>query len=642
MLSLDQGKLTYGTPFHDQLLQRIRERKEMSDRKMKNFHRQWDDADDSMRAYIHEREIDKKRKDKKKYDGEVDYITLEVPYTYAIVMTAHTYYTSVMLSRSPVWQFTGRHGETQESVQAVEAIMDYQLRNGEHLPVLYNWLYDLARYSLGIIGVYWDKEEKVICRYEKVQKTFMGIPFPGETTKKVEEIVPGYEGNKLFNVRPYDFYPDPRVAIWNFQKGEFCIRDTSEGYHDLIATAHTTPGYYINLKALGDNLKERGNDIQQGSSRIELPLQPGEAGNAPGPGFVKITDAYVKLIPSVWGLGDSKRVELWCFHIAEDAVIIRAAPLGLYHNKFPFSVMEGNFGSEEFAKFGMLEIIRPLTDILTWLVNSHFYNVRRVLNNQLVVDPSMVVQKDLLKPGQRIIRLKPAAYGRDVRTAIHQLQHVDVTRSHLQDVAFVEAMIQRVSAVVDNVMGMVNTSGRKTATEVRSANTTATTRLKTPVEYNSALAWFPLSQMLISNTQQLMSMERKFAVAGNTMQTAQKFIEVSPQSIAGNFDMVPVDGALPIDRLAQASLWKEVIAQVGRSPQIAQAWDLNGMLMHTMMLAGERNIDRFKINVLPPGVAPGQGMVPLQGMTGGKQNGGRGIDGRGPGSAATGTSGGVI
>jgi hypothetical protein len=137
-------------------------------------------------------------------------------------------------------------------------------------------------------------------------------------------------------------------------------------------------------------------------------------------------------------------------------------------------------------------------------------------------------------------------------------------------------------------------------------------------------------------------MERKFAVAGNTMQTAQKFIEVSPQSIAGNFDMVPVDGALPIDRLAQASLWKEVIAQVGRSPQIAQAWDLNGMLMHTMMLAGERNIDRFKINVLPPGVAPGQGMVPLQGMTGGKQNGGRGIDGRGPGSAATGTSGGVI
>src|SRR5690606_19786278 len=137
------------------------------------------------------------------------------------------------------------------------------------------------------------------------------------------------------------------------------------------------------------------------------PLEPGDTGKAPGPGFIKITEAYIKLIPAVWGLGDSKRVETWCFTLAENEVIISAKPLGLYHNKFPFQIMEGSFGSEEFAKFGMLEVIRPLTDILTWLVNSHFYNVRRVLNNQIVVDPSRVTMKDLTKPGQRIIRLKP-------------------------------------------------------------------------------------------------------------------------------------------------------------------------------------------------------------------------------------------
>lgn len=638
MLSLEENKLQYGSEFHGRLLDQLKERKELSKKKMGAYHCQWDAADDSMRAYIHEREVDKKRKDKKKFDGEVDYVTLEVPYVYAIVMTAHTYYTSVMLSRSPLWQFTGRHGETQDAIQAVEAVMDYQLKNGEQIPVLYNWLYDLARYSLGIVGCYWEKEERVVCRYEKVKNTLMGVPFLGTHTEKIEEIIPGYEGNKLFNVRPYDFFPDPRVAIWKFQEGEFCMRDTSEGYHSIINTAQTTPGYYINLKALGAKLKESGQDITQGSSRIELPMQPGESGNAPGPGFVKITDAYVKLIPSVWGLGDSKRIELWCFHIANDELIIRAAPLGLYHNKFPFNVMEGNFGSEEFAKFGMLEIIRPLTDILTWLINSHFYNVRRVLNNQLVVDPSMVVQKDLTKPGQRIIRLKPTAFGRDVRTAIYQLQHTDVTRSHLADAAFIEQMIQRVSAVVDNVMGMVNGSGRKTATEVRNSSGWSTSRLKTPVEYNSALAWFPLSQMLISNTQQLMTNERKFAVAGNTLETAQKFIMVDPKSIAGGYDFVGVEGTLPIDRLAQASLWKETLTQMARSPQIAMQWDINGMLAHTMKLAGERNIDRFRINVLAPGQAPSPGAIPLQGGP----TGGRGIDGRGGNAPAAGTSGGVI
>lgn len=640
MLSLDEGKVKYGTEAHQKLLDAIKERKRLSDQKMKNFHRQWDDADDSMRAYIHEREVDKTRKDKKRYDGEVDFVTLEVPYTYAIVMTAHTYYTTVMLSRAPLWQFSGRHGETQDAIQAVEAVMDYQLHSGEQLPVMYNWFYDLARYSLGIVGAYWDKEERVICSYNKVQNTVLGIPFPGTKIEKKVEIVPGYEGNKLFNVRPYDFYPDPRVALWKFQEGEFCIRDTSEGYHSLINTAHTMPGYYINLKELGEKLKERGNDLTQGSSRVELPLQPGESGNAPGPGFIKITDAYIKLIPSVWGLGDSKRVELWCFHVAEDAVIIRAAPLGLYHNRFPFALMEGNFGSEEFAKFGMLEIIRPLTDILTWLVNSHFYNVRRVLNNQLIVDPSMVVMKDLTKPGQRVIRLKPQAYGRDVRSAVHQLIQADVTRTHLQDTAFIEQMIQRVSAVVDNVMGMVNGSGRKTATESRISSGWSTSRLKTPVEYNSALAWSPLSQMLLSNTQQLMSMERQFAIAGNTMETAQKFIQVSPETIAGAYDFVPIDGAMPIDRLAQASLWKETLAAMAKSPAIAMQWDINGMLAHTMKLAGERNIDRFRIKVLPPGVAPSAGTVPVGGNGGGGK--GRGIDGRGPDAAAAGTSGGVI
>jgi hypothetical protein len=59
--------------------------------------------------------------------------------------------------------------------------------------------------------------------------TFMGIEFGNTKTVKKEEILKGYMGNKLFNVRPYDFYPDPRVPIWQFQEGEFCIRETSEG-----------------------------------------------------------------------------------------------------------------------------------------------------------------------------------------------------------------------------------------------------------------------------------------------------------------------------------------------------------------------------------------------------------------------------
>jgi len=634
MLSID---CKYDSPLHQKILDAVKERKDFSKRKMTNFHCQWDAADDSMRAYIHERDVDRKRKDKKKFEGEVDYVTLEVPYTYAIIMTAHTYYTSVMLSRAPLWQYTARHGATQDSIMAVEAVMDYQLKSGQQLPVLYNWLYDMARYSLGIVGCYWEREEKIVCRYEMQQQTILGVPFGGTKKTKVEEILPGYIGNKLFNVRPYDFYPDPRVAMWKFQEGEFVIHQTSEGYHNLLATAHTNPGYYINLEQLGKIMREKGNARPQGSSRVELPFQPGEAATAPGPGFLTITDAYIKLIPKVWGLGNSNRVEVWCFQIAEDTVVISCKPLGLYHNKFPFSLMEGNFGSEEFAKFGMLEIIKPLTDILTWLVNSHFYNVRRIVNNQLVVDPSKITMKDLTKPGQRVIRLKPNAFGQDVRTAVHQLQMTDVTRTHMGDIAFVEQMIQRVSSVVDNVMGMVNQSGRKTATEVRSSTGYSTSRLKTPVEYNSCLAFDPLSQMMLSNTQQLLDIDRKYAVAGNMLENAQTFLEAGPQQIAGDYDFVSVDGTLPVDRLAQANFWKEMIMQLGKSP-MAMQWDMNKLIAHTMKLQGERNIDRFQIKIGSPEHLQQQAQMGNVVPIGGKGGPGPGR----AGGAPTGTSGGTI
>lgn len=638
------AKVPFDSELHRRLVTAVTDRQEFSRKKMDIFRKQWDDADDSMKAFIHEKEIDRVRKSKKKLEGEVDFVTLEVPYTYAIVMTAHTYFTSVMLSRAPVYQFTARHGESQDSIMCVEAVMDYQLKNGLHLPVMYNWLYDLARYAVGIVGLYWDVEEKIVTQIVKEPITMLGIPLGGERTVTKQEKLLGYMGNKLFNVRPYDFYPDPRVPIWRFQDGEFVCRDTSEGYHDIIAYEHTMPGYYTNLKELTEAMREKAPSHSDGSPRVELPIAPGEGGKAPGPGFIKITDAYIKLVPKLWGLGDSQRVEIWCFQLAEEAVIISAKPLGAMHNKFPYAVMEGNFGGEEFAKTGMIEVIRPLTDVLTWLFNSHFYNVRRVLNNQLVIDPSRIVVKDLTKPGQRITRLKPAAYGTDPRMAIHQLTHMDVTGRHLSDSQYVEQMIQRVSSVVDNVMGMPQQGGRRSATEARQTAGWSTNRLRTPVEYNSALALDPLSQMMISNTQQFMSQARKFAVAGNTVDHAQRFIEATPEMIAGAFDFVPVDGTLPIDRLAQANFWKELLMQMSRSPELMAQWNLSDMIEHTMKLQGERNVGRFRVQpvIQAPGVDPRLeaqrgNLVPVGGASG-RPNGRT----NGAGARPAGSSGGTV
>lgn len=643
---MKSADIKYDSELHKQIIAAVSSRKKYSERKMNDFKGQWDAADDSLRAYIPEKEADKIRKNKKTFEGKIDYVTLEVPYIYGQVMTAHTYWSTIFLSRSPVWQFMGRHGETQDSVDAVEAIHDYQLKAGLQLPVMFNWIYDWARYNLGIIGIYWEKCEKVVSSYVEEPMTVLGIPIPGKmkTTRK-EEIVPGFVGNRLYNVRPQDFFPDPRVPIWRFQDGEFVIRETSEGWSDIKSYDSANPGYYINLKELKDKvLKNKSNApfINDGNPRTSMPLS-GESGalDIPDAGFIKITEAYIKIVPKDWGLGDSLRVEKWCFTVGENEVVIGAKPLGCYHDMFPFGILEGNFGCDSFAKQGLIEIIRPMTDVITWLVNSHFYNVRKTLNDTDLIDPTAVVVKDVeraKKGAGGIIRLKPAAYGRDVRAYYHQLQNSDATANHLGDIQVIMQMIQVCGGVVENIMGMQSSSSRKSATEARISSNWAMNRLKTPAEYNSSLGFDTCAQIMVSNTQQFLDIERKYAIAGNTLSNAQRFMQVNPQMIAGNFDYVTVDGTLPIDPTARATFWKELLMQMARVPQFAFEWDLGGMVAHMMKLQGERNIDRFRVRVLPPGTEPGPNGIPIpmgSGGAGGKKGG---PGGKGP----TGTSGGAI
>jgi hypothetical protein len=72
----------------------------------------------------------------------------------------------------------------------------------------------------------------------------------------------------------------------------------------------------------------------------------------------------------------------------------------------------------------------------------------------------------------------------------------------VRDAAFVMDLMARLSGVNDNIMGMVNSGGRKSATEVRTSSTFGVNRLKTNSEFYSAQGFAPLAQMLLQNTQQ--------------------------------------------------------------------------------------------------------------------------------------------
>jgi len=595
------------------ILEAVRERVQSSKNLYDQKHEKWREAEDKAVGYIHERDIDKLKKNERK-DGVPIYTTIHVPYSYGVLMASHTYWTTVFMSRSPVMQFAGRHGESENQIQALEAMMDYQVQVGEMMVPWYCWLYDVGKYGVGIIGNYWDEQFSNVSEIVEREEMFLGLLKTGNMKKvKTTRRVKGYNGNKIYNIRPFDFYPDPRVTIADFQQGEFAAVARKLGWNQVLKRKEQ--GYYTNIDLVKPG-RVAGQHDENGSSAFlntdqttSFALENNKGKQDKGENqIIPIIECYIEIIPSEWRLGESDMPEKWVFTTdAKFTVVIGAQPLGANHDKFPFNVIELEPESYSVVTRGMPEILEPVQNTIDWLINSHFYNVRKILNGQYIVDPSRITMLDMLDPQPGgVVRLKPAGYGTNPNDAYAQIQATDVTQSHIRDMQTMLEIGQRAVGVNDQLMGVLQGSGRKTATEVRSASTFGVNRLKTNAEFFSAMGWSPMGQMFVQNSQQYYDSSMKFRLVGDLAADAgEKFINVSPDEIGGFYDFVPVDGVLPIDRFAQANLWKEIFASLKQMPEVAAGYDLIKMFAWVAQLAGLKNINQFKIktNVMAPGVA---------------------------------------
>jgi hypothetical protein len=543
-------------------------------------------------------------------------------------MAAHTYWTSVFLGRDPVFQYAGREGQSQDATMAMEALINHQVVAGRGIPPLYIWLLDVGKYGVGIVGDFWDEETNVCTKIVDVPDEYLGIQL-GTFTKELRRVlVKGFQGNRLYNVRPYDFYPDPRVTMLNLQDGEFCGRKVPVGWNQILKRA--AAGKYFNIEYLRKWRARSTTSYEEGSSQVERPVRPGDETymEAMDMSHVELIEMYVEVIPKQWKLGDSTYPEIWVFTLANEDIIIGAQPLGLYHSKFPFSTLELEPDGYAMFKRSLLEIAKPMTDVITWLVNTHFYNTRKALNDMFIVDPSRVVMKDVLDPSPgKIIRMKEEFFGQDIRTAIQQFPTSNVTQAHMADVQSVAGMLQRITGVNDALMGMANQKGRQTATEIRTSSTFGVNRLKTTAEWFSATGFTDLSYMLVANSQQLYDTPMKVRIAGDmwNYKGGQRHLEVTPDDIAGAWDFVPVDGTLPIDRFAQVNMWTQLLQQMAQSPQVLQSFDMGRIFSWVAQLGGLKNVNQFKIEMGDPMALQQQAaagnVVPINGNESGRPGG---------------------
>ncbi len=605
-------KLKPGSPLHGKLVDMLIRRARESANEVSHRFDAWRRIDRTMTAYIDlsESEQQLKQKDPSKP------LSIVFPYSYAVLETMLGYLLSAFM-QEPVFRYEGSGPEDTIGSILLTKIIDQQVARSKMLLNFHTMFRDALCYGFGAVGTDWKVEKGF-----QIQKQTTLHMFGPPTVKKARKRTTLWEGNTLFNIDPYRMLPDPNCPIGNAQGGEFLGWTEQTNLMNLLQEEEQAETLFNvrYLKEVGarrttiypDDASARNQKAGTSSfNRNEGITHP-----------VDVVTMNVKLIPEDWGLGDGEYPELWRFKVAADMVLIEARRVELVHNKIPVGICAPDFDGYSVSPISRMEIIHGLQHTLDWMFNAHVANVRKAINNTLIVDPYMVNVNDIKnpKPGG-IYRLRRPAWGRGVKGAVEQLPVTDITRGHMADSAIIREAMDKISGTDGSMMGSLRQGGpeRLTSSEFQSTQQGGMTRMGRMARVIGIQAMQDLGLFFASNTQQFMSQEAYVNASGEweqqLLQTyGKQQIPVGPLDLLVNYDFCVRDGSLPGG--SDAAVWVKMFEMVSGSQQLQQNFDLVRIFGKVAEAGGEKNIYDFVNTQVQPDEAVEQGvqegnMVPI-------------------------------
>jgi len=579
----------------DDLLQKCKDLVSLSREEMRKYYDTWDANDLSYRGL---RKQDREDKNALRKGGTEKFV---MPITYAQVNTFVAFAMSVYNQRDFFYELGGTGVEDEKAAQTGQQVLEYNLdHNNFRYQKLKQFMTDVGKYGIGIFKHTWKTEKTNV--WETVQQD-VNAPVGMEATQVpqrqlVNKVV--YQGNEVVSVSPFHWLPDPRLPLSRFSEGEFC------GSEDEYSRTQMKQFERQGMAAGTEWIPDFSQDVME--SRRHFNATENGAANITKvtKNAVILTELQLYLNPKTTLIDgkplDPERDEdiIYLVWYANDSRIVRLEPLNYPHNGFTFEAAQFEEDALHFINAGLAEKLQPMQDVIDWFINSRITNVRKVIGNQLIVDPTAIELQDL-RDRKSVIRLKPTMQGQGVDRFIKQLPLQDVTQSHLGDVTFLDNYAKTLTGLSENLLGQY-ASGRRSAQEARNVNSNAVARIMAPIHsiWNSAL--LPLGRKMLCNLRYGMDVEVIVRVIGQVNaamdpQLVTAFKKVSPSEVIGEYDFLVFDGTLPSQRQAQAQAIQELLTLLISKPEAAIVFQYNPqMLMKEMLeLRGLRNADRFSL-----------------------------------------------
>lgn len=580
---------------------------------MSQNYEKWDRNNDTYRGLRAPDEEDVNAKE----HGEPE--KMIVPMTFAQVQTFVSFTFLLYHQNRRFYELEGTGSEDMgEKASNGEKLLAADMRANEGSKQVYQFLTNIGRFSIGVMKSWWDREmQSAPTNIAPATTDAEGFAFqsPGEQS---EQDFLKYEGNKFTNISPYNFFPDTRFPLSEWRKGAFVADETEwhinelkkQDEADIVAgVEHIEP---MEKKAYETRKHTRLDAFHEYAMK-------GHSEKSKDDQIVCITECQIDIVPEKYGF-TGKRLTKYVVQIANDERIIRAEPLGYLHDQPTYDV--GLMSPDMHQQVGqsLADSIDPIQEVISFLINARLMSNRKGLENNMIIDPTMIDMSTVESRSPWILT-KKSAPKLGVDRFAKQLNYVDHTASNFADAEVLMKVMQVVTGVNENAMGQFH-GGRRSATEARAVNSGSAARMKVTAKLIWDMAFDPLGQKMISNHRQGISLEGwKKVIGENTDDQYAAFKPSDPSQLVGMRDHFVYDSTLESEKGFIAQSLQELVSAMMATPEVMAILnvDLEALITEILRLRGIENVDRFQRQPqLPNGTNPlGSGQIgPGQGGTG--------------------------
>lgn len=391
---------------------------------------------------------------------------------------------------------------------------------------------------------------------------------PKTELRKVRKRVGGY--GRMEIVSPYDFYIDQNMPLYRMQEGRFAGHRINLPWNDLkrrstlpeddpqfvspraVKELKIKPAKSLGYPTPGTITGGTGMELVSRTAyertRINTPLD--SRYDAKDPGVVSVVELWVRIIPKDYEIDDREEPVLYQIIMGNEREVLAMNESVYEHDMFPYSVGEARPSPFYQYSPSWVMILKPIQEYVDYLKNRHMDAVTRTVGNVFLAKSHLIDIQDFEDPDKegKFISILPEAGSQPISEIIRQVPVVDTTAGFIGEMETFITFAESTSGASQGLQGSAGPDDQ-TATQFQGTLQHAQGRLGAIARLLSVQALVPQTKRLVSNFQQFYDASLIRRIEGSALldmsrDDAVDTVEITPDTIQGEFDFRPHDGML--------------------------------------------------------------------------------------------------